>query len=88
MAMDGHNLTKGKKFAFGFGIYSTPDIKVAEKYAIKFSYNNEQYLVILQNRVNPETLVKITVDQSGVGEYWISPSDKDVRPYSICVRKI
>jgi ubiquitin len=88
IAMDGYDLTKGKRFAFGYGIYSTPDIKVAEKYAIKYSYKNEQYLVVLQNRVNPTTLVKISADETGVGEYWISPSDKDIRPYGVCIRKL
>jgi ubiquitin len=88
IAMDGYDLTKGKRFLFGYGIYSTPDIKVAEKYAIKYSYKNEQYLVVLQNRVNPTTLVKISTDETGVGEYWISPSDKDIRPYGVCIRKL
>jgi hypothetical protein len=88
IAMDGYDLTKGKRFAFGYGVYSTPDIKVAEKYAIKFLHGNEQYLVVLQNRVNPETLVKVSGDRTGVGEYWINSDDKDVRPYGVCIRKI
>ncbi|XP_002170157.3 uncharacterized protein LOC100200953 [Hydra vulgaris] len=87
-AMNGYDLTKGKMFAFGRGVYSTPNIKVAEKYAIKFLYKNEHYAVILQNRVNPTTLVKISADRIGEGEYWISPSDKDIRPYGVCIRKL
>jgi hypothetical protein len=23
-----------------------------------------------------------------VGEYWISPSDEDIRPYGFCIREI
>ncbi len=88
IAMDGYDLTKGKRFAFGHGVYSTPDINVAQKYAIKFSYQNDQYLVVLQNRVNPATLTKVSVEKTGIGEYWISPIDKDVRPYGVCIRKI
>jgi len=88
IAMDGYDLTKGKRFAFGRGVYSTPDINIAQKYAIKFSHENDQYLIVLQNRVNPTTLVKVSADQTGVGEYWISPSDKDVRPYGVCIRKL
>ncbi|XP_065647846.1 uncharacterized protein LOC100200953 [Hydra vulgaris] len=87
-AMNGYDLTKGKIFAFGRGVYSTPNIKVAEKYAIKFLYKNEHYAVILQNRVNPTTLVKISADRFGEGEYWVSPSDKDIRPYGVCIRKL
>jgi len=88
IAMDGFDLTEGKRFAFGYGVYSTPDIKVAEKYAKRFTYKNDQYLVVLQNRVNPRTLLKVSADQTGVGEYWISPNDKDIRPYGICIRKL
>ena len=88
IAMDGFDLTKGKRFAFGYGVYSTPDIKVAEKYAKRFTYKSDQYLVVLQNRVNPQTLLKVSADQTHRGEYWISPSDKDIRPYGICIRKL
>jgi hypothetical protein len=88
IATDGYNLTKGKRFAYGYGIYSTPDIKVAEKYAVKFSHGGDQYLVVLQNRVNPTSLIKIPTDRTGIGEYWINPSDKDVRPYGVCIRKL
>ncbi len=88
IAMDGYNLTKGKRFLFGYGVYSTPDIKVAEKYATKFSYKGGEYLLILQNRVNPASLQRVSADRTGVGEYWISPSDKDIRPYGLCIRKV
>jgi ubiquitin len=88
IAIDGYNLTKGKRFLFGIGIYSTPDINVAEKYAVKFSCDSDQYLIVLQNRVNPKTLIKISADQTGVGEYWVNPTDKDIRPYGICIKKI
>ena len=39
-----------------------------------------------QNRVNPATLVRIGGDVTGRGEYWVSPSDADVRPYGFLVR--
>ncbi|CAF3920245.1 unnamed protein product [Rotaria sp. Silwood1] len=88
IAMDGFYLSKGKKFAFGHGVYSTPDINVATKYAKKFSFKGKNYLVLLQNRVNPTTLVKISADRTGVGEYWASPSYEDIRAYGICIRKL
>ncbi|CAF1163585.1 unnamed protein product [Rotaria sordida] len=88
IAMDGFDLSKGKRFAYGHGVYSTPDINVATKYANKFSFKGDDYLVVLQNRVNSTTLVKISADRTGVGEYWVSPSDKDIRPYGICIRKL
>jgi hypothetical protein len=88
IAMDGYDLSKGQRFAFGHGVYSTPDINVAIKYAKTFSFKDDNYLVILQNRVNPTPLIKISSDRTGVGEYWVSPSDKDIRPYGICIRKL
>ncbi|UJR12047.1 hypothetical protein I4U23_016225 [Adineta vaga] len=88
IAMDGYDLTKGKKFTFTYGVYSTPDIEVAEKYGVKFSYGNERYLILFQNRVNPQTLMKLSADNNGMGEYWVSPTDKDIRPYAVCIRKL
>ncbi|GBC27073.2 ubiquitin domain-containing protein [Rhizophagus irregularis DAOM 181602=DAOM 197198] len=55
-----------KRFLFGNGIYSTPDIDVA---------------------VNPNTLIRISKEETGIGEYWISPDGADFRPYGICIKK-
>ncbi|KAM4725656.1 uncharacterized protein FYW61_013766 [Anableps anableps] len=40
----------------GRGVYSTPDIKMAEKYCktFKYSVDGKTYKVILQNRINPQ----------------------------------
>jgi hypothetical protein len=43
----------------GPGIYSTPDINVAKRYAKSFIVNAQEYLVVLQNRVNPKNGGKI-----------------------------
>jgi len=72
---------------FEHGIYSTPDIDVAAKYATKFTYEDNNYRVVFQNRVNPNNLVSITKEETGVGEYWISPNGEDLRPYGICIKK-
>ena len=80
-------MSKCKRFAFGHGIYSTPDIDVASKYATKFTYGGDDYQVIIQNRVNPNNLVRIPTERTGSGEYWISPNEVDLRPYGICIKK-
>ncbi|GBB87479.1 hypothetical protein RclHR1_13970002 [Rhizophagus clarus] len=87
IAEDGFLLCKGKRFAFGHGIYTTPDIDVAYLYATNFTHEGSNYKIVFQNRVNPNTLVRVSKEETGVGEYWISPNDKDVRPYGICIRK-
>ncbi|GBB98791.1 hypothetical protein RclHR1_03320017 [Rhizophagus clarus] len=87
IAEDGYLLCKGKRFSFGHGIYSTPDIDVASKYASKFTHGGNKYQVVIQNRVNPTNLVRISKKATGIGEYWISPDGKNLRPYGICIRK-
>ncbi|XP_029299396.1 uncharacterized protein LOC115015908 [Cottoperca gobio] len=44
----------------GRGVYSTPDIKMAEKYCKRFKskVDGKTYKVVLQNRINPEKRVK------------------------------
>ncbi|GBC05257.1 hypothetical protein RclHR1_06130008 [Rhizophagus clarus] len=87
IAEEGYDLCKGKRFAFGHGIYSTPDIDVAYSFAIKFTHEGDDYRVVFQNRVNPNSLIRVSKEETKVGEYWISPNDKDVRPYGICIKK-
>ena len=84
IADDGYLLSRGKRFLFGHGIYSTPDIDVAAKYATKFTYENQNYSVVFQNRVNPNNLTRITKEET---EFWISPNSEDLRPYGICIKK-
>ncbi|EGC40186.1 hypothetical protein DICPUDRAFT_74230 [Dictyostelium purpureum] len=87
IAEDGYNLSKGKNFAFGIGIYSTPLIECAARYAKSFINDGHKYIVVFQNRVNPKTLVKISKEKTCDEEYWISPTEKDIRPYGICIKK-
>ncbi|CAG8589341.1 6439_t:CDS:2 [Paraglomus occultum] len=84
---EGYLLSKGKRFAYGRGIYSTPDVSVAELYATEFEFERKRYVIIIQNRVNPKNLIKINAITTGVGEYWISEKERDVRPYGICIKK-
>ncbi|CAG8548658.1 3980_t:CDS:2 [Diversispora eburnea] len=84
IAEDGYLLSKGKRFAFGHGIYSTPNIKIAEMYAAEFPFEGQIYMAVIQNRVNPVNLHRVSTE---VGEYWISRRSKDVRPYGICIKK-
>ncbi|CAG8752512.1 6539_t:CDS:1 [Racocetra fulgida] len=84
IAEDGYDLSKGIRFAYGRGIYSTPDVHIAEQYATKFVFEGNTYVMIFQNRVNPASLRRIPV---GNGEYWVSEKGEDVRPYGICIKR-
>jgi hypothetical protein len=88
IGQEGYKLSKGERFKHGKGIYSTPDIEVASLYAKNVSYDGNTYLFVVQNRVNPETVIKVDKAETGVGEYWISPTDDDIRPYGFCIKKI
>ncbi|CAG8510191.1 16247_t:CDS:2 [Gigaspora rosea] len=84
IAEDGYDLSKGKRFAYGRGIYSTPDIHIAEQYAEQFEFEGNTYVMVFQNRVNPVSLRRIPVSN---GEYWVSVKGEDVRPYGICIKR-
>ena len=84
IADEGYHLSEGKRFEFGNGIYSTPDNENASKYSVPREVNGKRYQMVIQNRVNPESLKIISKAETGVGEYWISPRDVDIRPYGFC----
>ncbi|KAF0544997.1 ubiquitin-domain-containing protein [Gigaspora margarita] len=84
IAEDGYDLGKGKRFAYGRGIYSTPDIHIAEQYAEQFEFEGNTYVMVFQNRVNPVSVRRIPVSN---GEYWVSIKGEDVRPYGICIKR-
>ena len=82
IADEGFKLAKGVRFAYGRGIYSSPNVATAEMYAKEFtSKDGERYKVVIQSRVNPANLNKF-------GDYWVSPRDEDLRPYGLCIKKI
>ena len=80
IAQEGFKLSKGKRFAHGYGIYSSPNIETAKLYAAEFWSVGGRCKVIVQNRFNPGNLSKF-------GDYWVSPADGDLRPYGICIKK-
>ncbi|CAI2169702.1 11364_t:CDS:1 [Funneliformis geosporum] len=83
IANQGYLLSKGVRFAKGKGIYSSPKIEVAEQFAIQFVHAGYNYKVVFQNRVNPVGLVKYDDIH-----YWVTPDEKNIRPYGLCVKKV
>ncbi|XP_063067960.1 uncharacterized protein LOC134459527, partial [Engraulis encrasicolus] len=94
----GGNYMAGSGAAYGRGIYSTPDIVIAEThgYAKTFTASNgKKYKVCLQNRINP-SVRKITA----YPDYWLvpvpagTPPDQErkivmgaIRPYSLLLKE-
>jgi len=86
IAAEGYKLSKGKRFLYGDGIYSTPDHAVADKYAKELSFEGQRYKVILQNRVN---MVDTKAVQHSVGvEYFVTAREENIRPYGILYKQI
>ena len=85
----------GHRQRFGKGVYSSPSVDVANRYASNFEYQGNSYRVVLQNRVNPAPghLERHTKEETGDSdEYWVSPLNDhtkgvhDIRPYNILIR--
>ena len=84
IASEGYDINRGRRFLYGKGIYSAPDLSYVENYyATEFRNGGREYKIVFQNRVNPDKLRKEFRD-----EYWIVRDDSDIRPYGILVKEI
>ncbi|KAI1692495.1 poly(ADP-ribose) polymerase catalytic domain-containing protein [Ditylenchus destructor] len=81
--VEGFQLEKGKRFAYGKGIYCTPDPKTALEYAYVSQYEGEELRLIIQCRVDPAKM-QVVAQPIGHGEYWLVPTGEDIRPYAVC----
>ncbi|KAG9262039.1 hypothetical protein AMEX_G25666 [Astyanax mexicanus] len=90
----------GPRQVYGRGVYSTPDIHIADTYAMtktfKSKKNGKTYKTIMQNRINPMMRVKTKRDG-----YWLikipdgtSPDqekkivEESIRPYGILIKEV
>lgn len=76
----------------GRGIYSTPSLEIATRYAERAQYGDDWYRVVLQNRVNPKELriVPLVLLIDGVrtpADYFIVPDESHIRAYGIVLIK-
>lgn len=88
IAEKGYLLAMHERVAYGPGIYSAPDINVALDFAKRFTFENDVYKVVFQNRVNPKTVKRVPPSECGKkGGYYITENENDIRPYGICFVK-
>ena len=85
IAQEGYDLSKGKRFRYGHGVYSAPSIDVAAMYAQEFVHGGEKYQLVFQNRVST---MDLQVVETRVGDYWVQPHEDLIRPYGICLRRL
>jgi len=84
-----NGLKLGNQNNYDIGIYCTPDISVAEKYAEVFTSpkTNKKYKIIFQNRVKPSSIIKCK-SKGEPGNYWYIEDGRCIRPYGICVKEV
>ena len=88
----GYDVSKGKRFMFGKGIYSTPHVHLAEDYSHEFTWEGDTYKVVVQNRVNMADTKKIEFTSktrsNHCGTYYLTENQENIRPYGILVKKV
>ncbi|KAH7695688.1 hypothetical protein AAVH_37248, partial [Aphelenchoides avenae] len=86
---EGFKLEKCVAFAYGKGIYCSPDPRTALAYSLSkggFEFQGKKYLLVIQIRVDPEKLKVVKPSHGyGNGEYWLMPTGDDIRAYGVCV---
>ena len=89
IAKTGYDIKKLEAFLYGKGHYSTPDINVAAGYAISFSFGGKLYKAVMQNRINLENTKIVPKEKThDDAEYYVTPSNDDLRAYGICIREV
>ena len=73
----------GPRDAYGRGVYSSPYIEVARRYAEIFTFEGVTYIGVLQNRVDQKRVNII----SG-GEIWVCPDPANIIPCGLCVKEV
>ena len=68
------------------GVYVTPNIKDAEKYANTIIYNNIKYKVLFMTKVNVNNIKKREILKDEV-KFWLSDAD-NVRIYRVLFKKM
>jgi len=82
----GFDLGKGQHFAYGKGVYSAPLVVDAEDYTKVFTWEGRKFRVAFMNRVNPDPQ-KLKRAKAGHGYYFVSFSDRDIRPYGLLIKE-
>jgi len=82
----GFDLSQVKRSKYGKGIYSAPLVTVAEGYSKTFEWEGRKFRVAFMNRVNPDPQkLKRVNDTCGI--YFVSFSDRDIRPYGLLIKE-
>ncbi|EGC29570.1 hypothetical protein DICPUDRAFT_84421 [Dictyostelium purpureum] len=68
-------------------VLTTPSFELAKTNAHIFTFEGIKYYIVFQNRINPQSITTIKLNDGN--EYWKSLATSDhLRPYSICIQKV
>ena len=83
-------LRPGHNNWYGVGVYCTPNIDTAAEYSEIFTGNDgNKYKLVFQARVKRSAIVRCKdIDSTAPKDYWYIKDKKDIRCYSICVKKV
>ncbi|CAD7702619.1 unnamed protein product [Ostreobium quekettii] len=87
----GFRLCMSRRATFGLGVYTTPDVDYAERYAEAFEHAGRRFKVVIQARVNPAKRRRVERRDPATGavaNIWVNPNERDVRPYGVLVREV
>ena len=88
IAASGFDLDQGTRFKYGRGVYSTPDPKEAERYAVNYQWEGRSFKLMLQNRVNMAGTKVIPNGNRSGSEYFVTAREENIRPYGFLVKEI
>ena len=75
----------------GKGVYVTPKIEVAEKYAGTVEINGKKYKMVIMSRVRPDKIrhCDTCLDSKEPFNYWvINGTTGDIRPYRLLYKRV
>ena len=78
-----------KALLYYYGVYTTPDPRVAETFADQqepFVFQGRRYKVMLQGRVHSEAVLHTPMFQDDL--YYQVKDEDAIRPYSICIKPL
>ena len=83
IATQGLNLSKGRRFKYREGIYSTPDPAIAQKFANVFKFESVNFKILVQNRVNMADTEVVDLEN-----FFVPVTEVSIRPYGLLYKKM
>ena len=74
------------KEIIGKGVYCTPGLKEAERYATAHNFKGHKIYFVMQCRVNPEKIKHVHNYKFDRNAYWVINDPADIRPYKVLIK--